>query len=361
MHGSNAFPQNAAGRSLLPASLRRGSGFVLVTLALLVLLACLMTASLFVGDVKIAPETIADALVHYDANCIPQILVHDGRLPRTLANVLVGAALAVAGAMMQSVTRNPLASPGILGLNNGASFCTLLALAIWPSIARPELMLVAMLGSGMGVLMVYGIASLSRSGLTHVRLALTGVAVSALIGAIGNGVTIYWDLGQDMLIWESRGTAITRWTDLAMFAPFAAVGLIGAITLAPMLSVMMLGEPVARGLGQRTKLAKWLASAIVLVLVGGANSLAGSIGFVGLMVPHVVRYLVGMNYRLVIPGSALGGAMLMLVADIIARLATAPNKAAVPVSAVTAILGVPFFLYLACRRPTSRRDRGGDR
>jgi iron complex transport system permease protein len=129
---------------------------------------------------------------------------------------------------------------------------------------------------------------------------------------------------------------------------------------------LTLGDHVAQGLGQRTRLAKLLAATIVLVLAGGAVSLAGPVGFIGLMIPHVVRYLVGENYRLVIPGSALGGALLMLAADVVARLATTPFKAAVPVGVVTALLGVPFFLYLACRkpatrphlRPLSQRERG---
>jgi iron complex transport system permease protein len=207
--------------------------------------------------------------------------------------------------------------------------------------------------------MVYGLGSLSRGGLTPVRLALTGIAVSALLGAIGNGVMIYSELGQDMLLWHARGTEGVRWLDIGLFLPLAGVGFLGAFAIAPTLSILTLGEHVARGLGQRTRLAKFLAAAIVLVLAGGAVSLAGPVGFVGLMIPHVVRHIVGQNYRLVIPGSALCGSLLMLAADMAARLASTPFKSPVPVSAVTALLGVPFFLYLACRKPTTARLRGG--
>jgi iron complex transport system permease protein len=319
------------------------------------ILSIMMAVSLFTGDVPIDAATIGDALFHYDSESVPHILIRDGRLPRALADVLVGAALAVAGAIMQAVTRNPLASPGIMGLNTGASFATVLAMVVVPTAGRPQLMIVSIAGAALGATLVYGLASLSRGGLTPVRLALTGIAVSALLGAIGNGVMIYNELGQDVLLWHARGTENVRWFDLGLFSPLAAVGLLGAFAIAPTLGVLSLGDHVSRGLGQQTKPAKFLAAAIVLVLAGGAVSLAGPVGFIGLMIPHVVRYLVGHNYRLVIPCSALGGSLLMLAADLGSRLASTPFKAPVPVGVVTALLGVPFFLYLACRRPTARR------
>jgi iron complex transport system permease protein len=269
-----------------------------------------------------------------------------------VADVLVGASLAVAGAIMQAMTRNPLASPGILGLNTGASFATLLAMVLWPAAGHFELIVLSIAGATLGAALVYGLGSLSRSGLTPVRLALTGIAVSAVLGAIGNGLMIYHELGQDALLWFARGTEGVEWLDVGMFLPMASVGLLAAMAMAPALGVLTLGDGVARGLGQRTGATKFLAASIVLLLVGGAVALAGPVGFIGLMVPHVVRYLVGLDHRAVIPGSALCGATLLLVADIGARLATAPLKAPVPVGVVTALLGVPFFLYLACRRPT---------
>ncbi len=313
-----------------------------------------MGTSLFVGDISIDATTIGNALFHHDASMASHLLVRDWRLPRAVADVLVGAALAVAGAIMQAVTRNPLASPGIMGLNTGASFATLVAMVLVPTAGRPEFMLASISGAALGASLVYGLASFSRGGLTPVRLALTGIAVSALLGAIGNGVMIYNELGQDMLLWHARGTEGVQWLDIGLFLPLVAVGLIGAFAIATTLSVLSLGDHVAQGLGQRIRVAKVLAGAIVLVLAGGAVSLAGPVGFVGLMIPHVVRYIVGHSYRLVIPGAAIGGALLMLVADMAARLASTPFMAPVPIGAITALLGVPFFLYLACRRPTTR-------
>jgi iron complex transport system permease protein len=272
-----------------------------------------------------------------------------------VADVLVGASLAVAGAIMQAMTRNPLASPGILGLNTGASFATLLAMVLWPAASRFDLILLSIAGATLGAALVYGLGSLSRGGLTPVRLALTGIAVSSLLGAIGNGLMIYHELGQDALLWFARGTEGVHWFDIRIFLPMATAGLLGAMVMAPALGVLTLGDGVARSLGQRTGWTKLVAASIVLLLVGGAVSLAGPVGFIGLMVPHVVRYLVGLDHRAVIPGSALCGATLLLVADIGARLATTPLKTPVPVGVVTALLGVPFFLYLACRRPSGAR------
>jgi iron complex transport system permease protein len=146
-----------------------------------------------------------------------------------------------------------------------------------------------------------------------------------------------------------------QWADIALLFPFVAIGTVSAFALAPTLSVLMLGEHVARGLGQRTGLTKLVAAATVLVLAGAAVAVAGPVGFIGLMIPHIVRAIVGMDHRLVIPGSALCGAILMLVADLGAHLATTQYRAPVPVGVVTSILGVPFFLYLACRSPARSR------
>jgi iron complex transport system permease protein len=316
--------------------------------AALGVLAVGIAASLFVGEISIDSHTVARALLHYDANLSQHVIVRDWRLPRAVADVLVGAALAVAGAIMQAVTRNPLASPGIMGLNTGAGFATVLAMVAWPAAGRPELMIISIAGATLGAALVFGLGSCSRSGLTPVRLALTGIAVSAVLGAIGNGLMIYNELGQDVLLWYARGTENVQWADVALLAPPVFVGMLGALALAPTLSVLMLGEHVARGLGQRTGLTKFISATIVLVL-------AGPVGFIGLMVPHVVRTLVGLDHRLVIPGSALCGSILMLAADIGAHLATTPYRAPVPVGVVTALIGVPFFLYLACRRPGRTR------
>jgi iron complex transport system permease protein len=330
-----------------------------VAAAAIVLILSTLAAFLLIGDVPIDVATACNALIHHDASLSEHVIIRDYRLPRAMADLLVGASLAVAGAIMQAVTRNPLASPGIMGLNTGASFAIILALVYLPALPFSALMFLSFAGAGLGAALVYGVGSLSRSELTPVRLALTGIAVSAVLGAIGNGLTIYHELGQDLLYWFARGTEGVEWPELGLFLPPAAVALLGALALAPALDVLTLGDHVARGLGQRTHLSKLAATVIVLVLAGGAVSLAGPVGFVGLMTPHMVRYVVGQNHRAVILCSALFGAIFLLLADLVARLATTPLKTPVPVGVVTALTGVPFFLYLACRRSTG--DRGGRR
>ena len=344
MPANNTSP--AAGRIPLSATV--------ISISLIAMVACVV-GFLFVGDISLDAKAIYHALLHYDTDSTAHVIIRDWRLPRAVADLLVGAALAIAGAVMQSMTRNPLASPGIMGLNTGASFATVLALVAIPTLGRPGLMMVAIAGAALGAALVYGLGSLSRGGLTPVRLALTGVAVSTLLGSIGSGVMIYFELGQDVMLWSARGTQNVQWADVTMFLPFFIVGLVGSLSIAPTLSVLSLGDQVAQSLGQRTWVAKLSGSILVLLLAGGSVAVAGPVGFIGLMVPHMVRMLVGYDMRVVIPASALMGGTFLVVADICARLATTPYRAAVPVGVVTSLLGVPFFLYLACRRqPASR-------
>jgi len=328
----------------------------LIMAGVILLLFLGLAAAMLVGDVPIDAGTVWDALFHYDPQLSAHIIVRDSRLPRAMADVLVGASLAVAGAIMQAVTRNPLASPGIMGLNTGASFATVTALVFLPMLNRYELILLSISGAALGAVLVYGLASLSRGGLTPVRLALTGLAVSTLLGAVGNGLKIYYEMGQDLMLWFARGTEGVRWSDIGAVWPLILVGLVGAVGIAPSVGVLLLGEHVARGLGQRTVLTKFLAAVIVVLIAGGAVSLAGPVGFVGLVVPHLARSLVGLDPRAVIPGSALLGSTLMLFADLGARLATPAFKTPVPVGVVTALVGIPFFLHLVSRRQARSRE-----
>jgi iron complex transport system permease protein len=339
---------------------RSAVSFFLSWLAVLAILLIVVgiVASLFVGDIWIDADAVVQALFHHDANLSQHVIVRDWRLPRALADVLVGAALAMAGTIMQAVTRNPLASPAIMGLTTGAGFATIVAMVLWPAAGRADLMFGSIAGATLGAALVYGLGSCSRGGLTPVRLALTGMAVSVVLGAVGDGLMIYNELGQDVLLWYARGNENVQWADVVMLLPLVAVGTLSAFALAPTLSVLMLGEHVARGLGQRTRFTKFAAAATVLVLAGAAVAVAGPVGFIGLMIPHIVRAIVGLDHRLVIPGSALCGAILMLAADLGAHLSTTAYRASVPVGVVTAIMGVPFFLYLACRPPKCLRKGG---
>lgn len=339
------------------AALKRPESRSTIALAIVAvaLLIAGVIAALFVGDIWIDAPTVSQALFHHDANLSQHVIVRDWRLPRALADILVGAALAMAGTVMQAVTRNPLASPSIMGLTTGAAFASIVAMVVWPTAGRTELMILSIAGATLGAVLVYGLGSCSRGGLTPVRLALTGMAVSAVLAAVGDALMIFNELGQDVLLWFARGNENVQWADVEILLPFVAVGTISAFALAPTLSVLMLGEHVARGLGQRTSLTKFIAAATTLVLAGAAVAVAGPVGFIGLMIPHIVRAVVGLDHRLVMPGAALCGAILMLAADLVAHLSTTQYKAPVPVGVVTSIMGVPFFLYLACRAPARSR------
>lgn len=313
--------------------------------------------SLFVGDLWIDASTVFDALFRHDPQSSAHVIIRDWRLPRAVADLLVGAALGMAGAIMQATTRNPLASPSIMGLSTGASFFGLLMTIAIPAAGRLELMIASIAGATFGAALVYGIASASRGGMTPVRLALTGVAVSSILAAIGNGVTIYYNIGQDMLLWFARGSEGVQWPDIIFAAPLMLAGLAGGCVLSFSINALGLGDHVATGLGLRTSTTRFLSACVVLLLAGAAVALTGPVGFIGLLAPHVARGLVGLDYRAVIPNSAAVGATVMVLADVVARLATTPYKAPVPVGVVTALLGVPFFLYLANRRST--RAQGG--
>ena len=328
---------------------------VFVAASLLSMIAA--SGSLFVGDLSIDAATVSDALFRHDDRLASHVIIRDWRLPRAVADLLVGAALGMAGAVMQATTRNPLASPGIMGLTTGASFVGLLVTIASPAAGRLELMVASITGATLGAALVYGLASMSRTGLTPIRLALTGVAVSSIIAAIGNGVTIYYNLGQDMLLWYARGSEGVQWPDIFFAAPLILPGLLGGVVLSSSINALGLGDHVATGLGLRTGTTRFFSSCVVLVLAGAATALTGPIGFIGLLSPHLALALVGLDYRAVIPNAAVIGATLMVLADVGARAATTPYKAPVPVGVVTALLGVPFFLYLANRRST--RSQGG--
>ena len=230
--------------------------------------------SLLVGDIPIRVATVRDALCFYDSQLAEHVIVRDWRLPRAVADVLVGASLAVAGAIMQAMTRNPLASPGIMGLNTGASFATVLAMVLWPTAGRFELIVLSIAGATLGAALVYG-SGFSFPKRTDARSAGPDrhCRLGAL-GAIGNGVMIYHDLGQDALLWFARGTeGVNGWTSECFF-PWPALACWPPWPWRRRSSVLTLGEHVARGLGQRTSWTKFLA-ATHCVLSGRRGGVAG--------------------------------------------------------------------------------------
>lgn len=336
-------------RPVAPSGAGFTSSLLLIAASLMLLLG--LGWSISVGAANIDLLTVWQAVVAYDPSLTAHQIIQEVRLPRVLIGAMVGASFAVAGAIMQGMTRNPLASPSIMGLNAGAGFFLVLAFAFAPRLSYTLLIVVSFLGAGFGALLVYGIGALSRGGLTPVKLALAGAAVAALLGALTTGIMLYFDLAQDILFYTAGGVQGARWQQLRLFAPWFAVGMLMALALAPQITILSLGDEVAVGLGQNALRVKALATVTVLLLAGAAVAVAGGVGFVGLVIPHLARFLVGLDYRWIIPSSALLGALLLVLADLSARMVNPPFET--PVGLMTALVGVPFFLYLA------RRDTRG--
>lgn len=306
--------------------------------------------SLFVGSTPIAPDQVIGALVAPDMANQEHVAVLELRGPRTLGCILVGAAFAVAGAIMQGVTRNPLADSGLLGINAGAAFALALCLALLPGMSFAGVVACSFAGAALALAAVFGAVSFRRRNMDPVLLVLAGCAVGLFLTALAQGVAIFFNIGYALTFWTAGGVAGIRADTLAMTAPFIVGALAAACALARRVSVLSLGEEAAAGLGVAVGKSRALCLAVVLVLAGAAVALAGPVAFVGLMVPHIVRRFVGADYRAVIPASLVAGSAFMLLADAAARTLIAPSE--VPIGIIFAIVGVPFFIWCARREAT---------
>jgi len=309
------------------------------------LLAAIMASSVTRGAAEIPLTSIWNALFHFNAADTQHLIVVDLRLPRVLASALAGASLAVSGAVMQGITRNPMADSGLMGLNAGAAFALSICFAFFPDLPYLRLILFSFIGAAIGAGLTYGIASLQRGGATPMRLVLAGAAVSALLIALSQGIALYFDVAQNIMFWTAGGVAGSNWEQIRIMTPWIVVTLLGAIALSRSISIMSLGEDVAKGLGLNTQLVNSLCAVAVLLLAGAAVAVVGAVGFVGLIVPHLARFLVGVDYRLIIPASIVIGSLLLVLADLGARTLSPPFET--PIGALIALIGVPFFLYLA--------------
>ncbi|RNB87925.1 iron ABC transporter permease [Brevibacillus nitrificans] len=304
-----------------------------------------MVLSISFGAADIQFSVIWDAIFHFNPDVTQHQIIQEVRLPRLLGGAMVGASLAVAGAIMQGMTLNPLADSSILGLNSGAGFALALCFAFFPGLPFMYLILYSFLGAGLGAVLIFGIGSLAKGGLTPVRLVLAGAALSAMLSALSEGIALYFKVGQDMAFWYAGGVAGTKWYQLEIMFPWIVIALVGAIAISRSLTMLSLGDEIAKGLGMKTAWVKVVGTLLVLILAGSAVSVVGSVGFVGLIIPHVTRFLVGVDYRWVIPCSAVLGSLLVVFADLAARMVNPPFET--PMGALIALIGVPFFLYLA--------------
>ncbi|MGG5738123.1 MULTISPECIES: FecCD family ABC transporter permease [Bacillus cereus group] len=315
-----------------------------MSLTILCLIGSIFLAVAF-GAKDIHLQTVWAAVFDYNPKLTQHQIIYELRLPRVIGAAVVGAAFAVAGAVMQGVTRNPLADAGVLGINAGAMFVVALSFAFFPHMPYSYLMIVSFIGAVLSTVLIFIIGSATSGGLTPMRLTIAGAVMAALLHSLSSGIAIYYDLSQDLAFWYAGGVAGVKWEHLKFLVPIILITIVFATVLGRSISLISMGDDVATNLGVKTNRTRILGMIMVVILAGVSVSAVGSIGFVGLVIPHIARKLVGVNYRLIIPMSALLGAMLLVLADLGARTVNPPKELAIGI--MVALVGVPFFLYIA--------------
>lgn len=317
--------------------------WLVVLLAVLVGLAVL---SISVGSRAVGWEQILAALGGAQSN-LDEAAVGQ-RIPRTALAVLVGAALGVAGGVMQGVTRNPLADPGILGVNMGASLAIVIGIAWFGLSSASGYIWVAIVGSAAAAVFVYAIGSLGRGGATPLKLALAGAATSAALVSFVTAIYLpRGDIADNVRSWLIGGVGGATWPSVSLVLPFLLVGFAVSLLSARSLNTLALGDDLAAGLGERVAVARGFAALGAVLLCGAATAIAGPIAFVGLVVPHACRLLVGVDHRWLLPFSAVAGAALVVASDVVGRVVARPAE--IDVGIITALVGGPFFVAIVRR------------
>lgn len=312
---------------------------------LLGLVAAVSMWAVTVGTSSIPESLVLDAILRFDGSR-EHIIIIGLRVPRVLAGLLVGAALAVAGAIMQAITNNPLASPGLFGINAGAAFAVVLSVALFGSSSDAGHAWFAFGGAALAAVIVFAVGSAGRGGATPLKLAIAGAVLSSFLTSLTSAILIF-DAGtlDDIRLWSVGSLSGRTLAGVAALAPYIGAGLAAALLSCRQIMTLSLGPEVARSVGQNLALWRGVAAVTVTLLAGAAVALAGPIGFVGLVAPHVIRLLIGADYRWIIPYSALCGALLVVLADAAIRAAFPGTD--LPVGVTMALIGAPFFIYLA--------------
>jgi len=333
------------GRGALSSGWAKGAGVGLAAVAL----GLVVFASIAYGSKTIGLGTVVDAFVDHDPTNNDHLIIRSLRVPRTLIGLGVGAALGLAGAVMQGVTRNPLADPGIFGVEAGAALAVVVGIYVFGVGSLTGYVWFALAGAAVASVVVYGLGSLGRGGATPVKLALAGAAMAALLSSLTSAILLLDVTTLDQFRFWAVGSLAGRDGDVvAQVAPFLVVGTVLSLGSARGLNTLALGDDVARSLGQRVLLARATSALAVIVCSGAAVAAAGPIGFIGLTIPHVARAICGPDYRWILPWSVVLGPILLLSADIVGRIVARPGE--LQVGVVTAFIGAPFFIFLVRRR-----------
>jgi iron complex transport system permease protein len=326
---------------------RPGSVRFLWLLLVVALLVALMAASVAVGSRDVGWSDIVAALGG-SSDTIGQAAVTK-RIPRTVLAVVVGAALGLSGAVMQGVTRNPLADPGVLGINMGSSLAVVAGIAWFGLFSATSIVWTAIVGAGLAAVFVYAVGSLGRAGATPLKLALAGTATSAALLSFITAIALpRGDIAESVQSWEIGGVGGATFGGIGTVLPFLVVGLAVSLLSARSLNSLALGDELAAGLGERVALARGVAALGSVILCGAATAIAGPIWFVGLVVPHLCRLLVGVDHRWLLPFTALTAACLLTASDVVGRIVARPTE--LDVGIITALIGAPFFIAIVRRQ-----------
>ncbi len=318
----------------------------LLVCSMFILLVCILASLAFGARFVNFPDVI-DILIHSKKTSLIDIVVHE-RIPRTVFGIIAGAALGVSGTLMQAITRNPIADPSILGVNTGASLFVVSGMAFLHIGSFSQYIWLALMGAAVTSLFVYGIGSLGYGGATPIKLALAGAATSAALSSVVSAVILpRTEVMNAFRFWQVGSISGATWEGIYTILPFLIVGMLMGLLVSPALDALALGDDVATGLGVRTGTIRLIGALSGVLLCGATTALAGPIGFVGLMVPHTMRLICGPNLRLVIPMSAVGGAILLTISDVLGRLIGSPGE--LESGIVTSFLGAPILIIIAMR------------
>ena len=321
---------------------------ILLLSPIVIILAIVLSVIYGTKDINI--NVIRDAFLNFDGENVNHQIIMYSRIPRVIGALLIGAFLAISGAIMQGMTRNYLASPSIMGVSDGSVFAITICMIFFPDTSSLNMILYSFIGSAIGAGLVFGLASLTPNGMSPVRLAIIGTITGSFLSSISAALSTYFQVSQNISFWYNAKLHQITPDKIKIIIPFAIIGIITSLIISKSITILSLGEEISISLGQNTKLIKIVAMGTVVILTGISVALAGKIAFVGLIIPHIVRFFVGSDYRWIVPCSGVMGAILLAFSDIISRFINYPFET--PIGVVTSFIGVPFFLYLA-------RTKGG--
>jgi len=317
-----------------------------IILSLIALLFC-VALSLAAGARFVSVADVISALIDSSIKSFDAIVVRE-RIPRTIFSLLIGGGLGVSGILMQSITRNPIADPSVLGVNSGAALFVVYGIAFLNITTAFEYIILALLGSAVTAVFVYGIGSIGHGGATPLKLALAGTAAGTALTSLTSIIMMPKDRVMDSFrFWQIGSVSGASYEKITMFLPFLLIGVTIAIVLSSHLNILALGDDAATGLGANPTRIRLFGALAGVLLCGAATALAGPIAFIGLMVPHFMRIILGNDMRVLVPMSAIGGAILLTLSDVIGRLLGSPGE--LEVGIVTAVLGGPVFVIVAMK------------